>query len=53
MGAKTVGTATTNSSGQATLKVKPSKSTSYRASFAGSAVLASYTTTGVKVQVAK
>jgi hypothetical protein len=52
-GSKTVGSATTNGSGQATLKVKPSKSTSYTASFAGSGVLASYTTSGVKVKVAK
>jgi hypothetical protein len=52
-GSKAVGSATTNGSGQATLKVTPSKSTSYTATFAGSAVLASYTSTAAKVTVTK
>jgi hypothetical protein len=50
---KTVGSGTTNGSGQATLKVKPSKSTSYTATFAGTAVLASYTSSSAKVTVTK
>jgi hypothetical protein len=53
VGSKAVGSATTNGSGQATLKVTPSKSTSYTATFAGSAVLASYTSTASMVTVSK
>lgn len=53
VGSKTVGSATTGASGQATLKVKPSKATSYRASFAGSATLASYVSSSAKVTVKK
>jgi hypothetical protein len=52
-GKSTVGSATTNGAGQATLKVKPSKSTSYTATFAGTDVLASYTSTSAKVTVSK
>lgn len=52
-GSKTVASATTNGSGQATLKVAPSKSTSYTASFAGTAVLASYASKSAKVSVSK
>jgi len=52
-GKKTVGTGTTNGAGQATLKVKPSKSTSYTATFAGTDVLASYTSSSAKVTVSK
>lgn len=53
VGSKSVGSGTTNGKGQATLKVKPSKSTSYTATFAGSGVLASYTSTSAKVTVSK
>jgi hypothetical protein len=52
-GSKMVGTGTTDGSGQATLKVKPSKSTSYTATFAGSDVLASFTSGSAKVTVTK
>jgi hypothetical protein len=50
-GSKTVGSGTTNAGGQATVKVKPSKSTSYTAVFAGSATLASYTSGNASVKV--
>jgi len=52
-GGKTLGSGTTNGSGQATLKVKPSKTTSYTAAFAGSATLGSYASTAAKVSVSK
>jgi hypothetical protein len=52
-GKSTVASGTTNGAGQATLKVKPSKSTSYMATFAGTPVLGSYTSTAAKVSVTK
>jgi hypothetical protein len=52
-GVKTVGSASTNAAGQATLKVKPTKSSSYTAAYAGTDMLASSTSSAAKVTVSK
>jgi len=52
-GGKTLATKTTNAAGEVTLTTKPSKTTRYRARFAGTDVLASYTSAAAKVTVTR